>query len=210
MTRPRRLSIAASTLLALLCWASPSAQAQSGPAGRYLKTQHDGLVRVLSRAVRTDRDRERRNQEVTRTLGDLLDYEAVSRRALGRNWDAQSEEAREEFVTLLRGLVEQSYRSNLERTLDYQVRYGDEGSARGVVVVHTTARSRRNRRAPEVAIDYQMRQVGRRWVVVDVVTDGASLVGNYRSQFSRIIRRDGFDGLVRRMRERLASGSRTL
>jgi phospholipid transport system substrate-binding protein len=33
-----------------------------------------------------------------------------------------------------------------------------------------------------------------------VVIEGVSLVGNYRSQFDRVIRRDSFEELLRRMR----------
>ena len=41
----------------------------------------------------------------------------------------------------------------------------------------------------------------------DIVTEGSSLVANYQQQFNRIIKKDGFAELMRRMKKRLASGS---
>jgi len=206
MTAFSRISAILFTLAALLAVA-PSALAQSGPAARYLKGQHDQVNRILARPARTDQARTRRNARVTHLLGALLDYESLSQQALGRHWEARSEEDRALFVSLLQQLVERSYQSSLEGTRDYRVRYGDEEQRRGATVVHTTAQSRANRRAPAVAIDYRMRRQGRVWVVIDVITDGVSMVRNYRSQFARIIRRHEWDGLIERMQSRLREGS---
>ena len=199
-----------STLAAMVALAAPatvSAQEPAGPASRFLKRKHDQAERLLRRAPRSDAERSRRNDQLDAILSDLLDYEAVSRQALGDTWNERSAEERAEFVSLLRQLVERSYQQSLERTLDYQIRWGDEASRGDAVLVSTTARSRRNRRAPEVSIEYRMKGEGNRWVVVDVVTDGVSMVRNYRNQFTRILRREGWDGLLSRMRSRLGEGS---
>ena len=90
-----------------------------------------------------------------------------------------------------------------ERTMNYTVTY-DGADVRGAVVtVRTIASSSSNRRAPAVSIDYQMMKVGDVWRVFDISTDGVSLVRNYRTQFNRIIERDGWDALITRMRDRL-------
>jgi phospholipid transport system substrate-binding protein len=39
------------------------------------------------------------------------------------------------------------------------------------------------------------------------VTEGSSLVGTYRQQFGRIIKKDGFPELLRRMKSKLATGA---
>jgi len=72
--------------------------------------------------------------------------------------------------------------------------------------VHTEARSRAQRRQPPVAIDYTVHQAGGGYKVVDVTTDGVSLVQNYRNQFHRIITRDGWPELIERMQHRLEEG----
>jgi len=172
--------------------------AQTGPAGRYLEGQHEQVKRILSRGA------DGSSAEIAAIVSGLLDFEKVSEAALGDHWTERSAEERTEFVGLLRTLVERNYQSQLETTQSYEIRYGTEQTQGAVVVVETTARSTENRRAPEVGIDYHMKRVGNRWMVEDVVTDGVSMVRNYRNQFNRIIRRDGWSGLLDRMRSRVA------
>ena len=45
---------------------------------------------------------------------------------------------------------------------------------------------------------------GDHWVVYDVVTDEQSMLENYRAEFNKIINRDGFDALLKRMKTKLA------
>jgi phospholipid transport system substrate-binding protein len=91
--------------------------------------------------------------------------------------------------------------------LSFEVQYLGETAQDDSVVVRTRARSRENRRAQPVEIDYLMHRDANGWRVYDVTTDGVSLVDNYRGQFNRIIDRDGFDGLLRKMQSRIASGN---
>ena len=42
--------------------------------------------------------------------------------------------------------------------------------------------------------------------IVDVVTEGSSMVGNYRSSFNRIMKKGGFSEVLKRMRKRAESG----
>ncbi len=191
------------TFAALLLTSLASvASAQSPNAAKaFLEQRHDQVNQVLQRAAGASRDR-----RLSQLLDDLLDYEALSEASLGEHWASHSESERAEFVSLLKQLVERSYKANLQRTLDYRVDYQSAERRGEKVVVSTSARSRENRRAPAVSIEYEMRPEGRGWRVVNVVTDGQSLVQSYRSQFHRILERDGWDGLLGKMRERLAAG----
>lgn len=189
-------------------------QPQNGPAAPqagaqgFLRARHDVVNRILRRPARTPADQARVRQELGRALADLLDYDELSRQSLASHWGQHSEAERREFVALLRQLVEQSYQHNLRSTLDFDIRYLSEDPAQGgAVVVRTTARSRTQRRAPQVAIDYTLKRAGTTWRVYDVTTDGVSLVRNYRAQFNRIIQREGWPALIQRMRSRLEAGS---
>ncbi len=194
-----KLAVLLSALTALVV-PNLSAAAQSGPAGRYLEGRHQEVKRILARGQNGG------SPEVTRIISSLLDFEGVSQAALGDHWEERSPQERREFVDLLRTLVERNYQEQLRTTQAYEVTYGDERTRGEMVVVTTTARSTENRRAPEVSIDYHMKRRGNRWIVEDVITDGVSMVRNYRNQFDRIISRDGWDGLMERMRSRVEDG----
>lgn len=198
MARFRTLAIAwlVATLVPLA-----AASAQDG-ARAYLERKHEEVNRILRQPAS-----ERRTERLRVLLNDLLDYPELSRRALGEHWDQRSESERQQFVDLLRRLVERNYEGNLEQIVDFEVTYDRESRRGDLTVVHTTARSRAQRRQPPVQIDYTMRQVDGRWRVVDVATDGVSMVDNYRAQFHRIIARDGWSELIARMQRRLEQGS---
>jgi len=186
--------------IALLLPATVEAQRS---ARDYLEGQHEEVNRILRQDAETDAARRRRSQRLTRLLNGLLDYEGLSEAALGEHWEAHSEDERTAFVALLRQLVERNYESNLERILEYEVSYDDETRRGDRMLVTTSARSRTQRRQPPVEIQYLMRRDGTRWRVVDVTTDGVSMVRNYHDQFHRIIDRDGWDELIARMQRRL-------
>jgi phospholipid transport system substrate-binding protein len=198
MRRSISILVFAFSLVSLAVGATASAQTPA-EAQRFLQDRNTTVMRLMERPASPSRD-----TELTRMLGELLDYEELSRRALARHWDERSPAERAEFVGILKQLVERSYRSNLQRTLRYEVRY-ETAEARGAdVLVQTEARNRQNRRAPAVSIDYLVVQRDGAWRIVDItVDDGMSMVDNYRNQFERILRREGWDGLMTRMRGRL-------
>ena len=47
-------------------------------------------------------------------------------------------------------------------------------------------------------------RIGDDWKVIDIVTEGSSLVNNYKNQFHRIIQKDGYEALIKRMKDKLA------
>ena len=201
MIRLPTILIAVTTLALTVAAVPAEAQNASTPsaAKQFLERRHDQLQRTLSRMASAQRD-----TQVERILGGLIDYEHLAQAALASHWEARSAAERTEFSGILQKLVEKSYRANLERLEDYDVTYGDAVRRGSSVFVMTEARSRENRRAPAVTIEYEMRVTNNEWQVVNVITDGQSLVASYRSQFHQIIESDGWSALVSRMRERLA------
>ena len=205
---PSLLATLALPLLAALCvplTVPAQAHAQQG-AQAFLEHKHEEVNQLLRTAANNAAARQRRSRRLTGILSNLLDYEGLSQRALGEHWEGQTPEARTRFVNLLRQLVERNYESNLERILDFEISYEAEARRGEHTMVSTSARSRENRRQPAVEIEYLMRPEGREWRVIDVTTDGVSMVENYRRQFNRIISRDGWDELITRMEARLADG----
>lgn len=148
------------------------------------------------------------NKKKIETVFDaILDYDALARDSLRENWDARSEAERREFQDVLKQLVQRAYRKNLDRTLDYDVAFQGASPQAESFVVRTVAQNRKNSREEPISIDYTLHKVGGDWRIHDIVTEGSSLVSNYHQQFARIIKKDGFGELMRRMKNRLANGS---
>jgi hypothetical protein len=51
-----------------------------------------------------------------------------------------------------------------------------------------------------MALAYRLHLVNSRWAVYDVLIEGVSFVGNYRSQFNRIISKGSYEDLVRKLK----------
>jgi len=102
----------------------------------------------------------------------------------------------------LRELVEASYLKALRARLEYEVAYLDETSSDSGVKVATEVRTLRNGRKQKMSIDYVLHRQNDEWRVFDLVTDGVGLVENYRSQFNKVIGKEGVAGLLQRMRKK--------
>jgi ABC-type transporter MlaC component len=65
--------------------------------------------------------------------------------------------------------------------------------------VEVVKRGRKN----ETKIVYALSRSSGRWMVYDVLTNEVSLARNYRRSFGRIMRRDGYKGLIRKMKRKI-------
>jgi phospholipid transport system substrate-binding protein len=143
--------------------------------------------------------------EVDKVFDSLLDYKVLAEASLGTHWADRTDAEREEFTTLLSKLIRASYRRNLKKTLGYNIEYkGTEPGKDGEVVRTTATKAKASGSDPaSIDIDYVVRSQR----VIDVVTDGSSMVGNYRSSFNRIMKKGGFAEVLKRMRKKAADGS---
>ena len=57
----------------------------------------------------------------------------------------------------------------------------------------------------EVGIDFHLIQNKNKWQVVDVILDGVSMRNNLRSQFYKVIKKKGFNELIRKMDKKLVA-----
>ena len=183
----------------LLVWAVPLA-ALAEPAEDFVKGKHVELAALIKQGAN-----EAAKKKVEVLFDGMLDYDALAKASLGDQWGARSDDERKDFESVLKHLVQRAYRKNLDKTADYEVRYGGSSKADAAFLVSSVAESRKNRREEPISIDYLVHQVEGRWLIRDIVTEGSSLVSNYRRQFTRIIKKDGFTELMRRMRKKLDS-----
>jgi phospholipid transport system substrate-binding protein len=186
-------------LCALLLLALPVPVLAGTTAEGFLRAKQGELTALMKQG-----ESEAVERKVGQTFDDMLDYRALAKESLREFWDERTDKERAEFEAVLRQLVQNAYRRNLRKTLDYDVQYAGETKVEKGVVVRTVAKHRTNKREEPLSLDYALHQVDGHWRVYDIITEGSSLVQNYRNQFRRVIKKKGFDELLRRMREKLA------
>jgi phospholipid transport system substrate-binding protein len=146
-----------------------------------------------------------RNSEVRKVVDQFLDFEELAKRSLSRHWDGLTPKQRTEFVTTLRDLVDRNYLKQIHGKPDYDLKFDKEDKKQNnEAEVHATLTTTTSKgKKVNVDLVYQTLFKGGHWVVYDVVTDDQSLLENYRAEFNKIIEKDGYDALLKRMRRKL-------
>jgi phospholipid transport system substrate-binding protein len=157
-------------------------------------------------AIKSDKDIQAGNRAKTYALIDSkvlphFDFTRMTRLALGRNWNQASPEQQKLLVSGFRDLLVRTYATSLSQYRDQvvQVKGTDSKPDDTDAVVHTSIVPTGGQAVP---IDYSMEKMPDGWKVFDIRVDGVSLVTNYRSEFSDIVRRNGIDGLIRALDEK--------
>ena len=167
----------------------------------FVKAKQDELIKILRQG-----EGEAADKRLESIFSTMLDYDALARLSLDQHWDGRTDQEKNEFTEVLRRLVQNAYKKNIKKTLNYDVSYKGEGRASKGHLVRTVARNTQKPREQPVSVDYVLHQVGGQWRIFDVVTEGSSMVMNYRSQFNRIIKKSGFGELLRKMRNKAERG----
>lgn len=171
----------------------------AGEAQDLVQARRNEVAQLLKDKASSERDK-----KVAAILGGLFDYDFIAKSSLGKHWDGLNEQQREEFGQVLRQLIQRNIEKNIKTTLSYEVQFVGEESDGDRVTVKTKASSKEKASEEPLQIDYAMHKVDGGFRSVDVVTEGSSMVGSYRNQFGRIIAKDGFDVLMKKMRDKLA------
>jgi len=175
--------------------------ALAADAQNFVKAKQTELGELVRKA-KTPAD----EKKLEAAFDEVLDYDTLARESLKDSWDSLKPAERAEFQDALKKLVRTSYRKSLRSIRDYDVEYTGESTAEAGKLVRTVAKSRTKTHEEPLSIDYVVRQADGKWRIVDIVTEGSSLVGNYRNQFRKIIKKQGFPELIRRMKTKLDKG----
>ncbi|MEP7051659.1 MAG: ABC transporter substrate-binding protein [Pseudomonadota bacterium] len=191
-----------SQFLAALAFAvSLSLPALGAEAESFVKGKHTELTELVSKAKSADDEK-----KLDAAFDAVFDYSALAQATMQGSWDGLTPAQRADFTTVLKDLVRSAYRRNIKKTLGYAVDYkGEEDGASGKIV-RTVAHNTKNTREEPVSIDYVVHQVDGKWLINDIVTEGASLAHTYRNQFKKIITKHGFDELLKRMKAKRDKG----
>lgn len=189
---------------------APAPAVAKGPGVTAVKQANENISSLLKqKAAPNSKEEKELAGKVTTSVRDFLDIDQLGKRAMVDNWSKLSKAQQDEFSQLLRSLIEENYVKGLRANLAYQVEYVSESTdASGNTVVATKVKTQRHGRPFTIAVDYVLVKDGGKLRAFDVRTDGVGLVENYRAMFNKIIAKDGFDGLIAKMKKKQsASGT---
>lgn len=203
MIEPGGIMKKTATCLALLllglCLFANQAAAQARTATDFVGTMLNEVAAIKDDPGLQGREmRNKRKDLIREVILKNFDIEDMAGDALGpKQWDSMSKEQHLEFRTIFQDLFLESYsRLVLDFMKKEQIRYGTEEAVQGRTVVKTTIR----RLEDEIPVNYVLSDLRGGWSVKDVTIDGVSIVENYRRTFARVIRRESYKGLLKKMR----------
>ena len=179
------------------------AKPQSSPMA-VLKKSDAALKKLFARhAPSWSPEADAKRGEMRKIVAGFLDFEELARRSLARHWDGLTAKQRSDFVATLRDLIERSYIKQVHGSPNYDLAFDKETidgkEADVTATLHSVARGKK----VDVAIEYKLLVKEGRWLVYDVITDEQSMLENYRAEFSKIINKESFDALLKRMKKKL-------
>ena len=177
-----------------------SAAAHAGLATDQIKSTVDkALVVLRDPKLKPAAKTKERREQLKQILFARFDFTEMAKRSLGANWRRRTPQEQEEFVRLFTDVLERAYADIIESYSDEKIIYINERIDAEFADVNSKILTDKGQ---EYTINYKAHLVGNEWKVYDVVAENVSLVNNYRSQFTRVISKDSYEELVRRLKDK--------
>lgn len=170
--------------------------------------QPDELIKSTSEKVLStlEQNREKYKEqpdEINQLVNDIilphLDFRAMSKLALGKNWRSATEDQQNRFVDAFKNMLIRTYSKSLTEYAGQEIiflPYRPPAEGKRTVTVQTQIKQDNG---PVIPIDYSLRIKDDIWKVYDIKIDGISLVTNYRNTFAADINQLGMEGLIKKL-----------
>ncbi len=159
-----------------------------------MKATIDEVINIVTDENLKNQTQARRDK-LREVLGKRFNYHQMSMRSLAKEWKERTPQEKKEFHVLFKRLLENSYASKIESYSDEKISYVDEVIKGNYALVKTEI----VRKDSTIEVDYKLIKNDGQWMVYDFVIEGVSMIRNYRSQFTKIIRKESYKVLVQRL-----------
>ena len=133
-----------------------------------------------------------------------FDFPTIARIVIGRYWKQLDEEQRARFLETFSKLSKATYAARFDGFGGESFRYvGAEPQKRDHMLVKTEFVKQNGEK---IAFSYRVRPTENgEWLIINVIADGVSDLSLKRSDYSAVIRDQGFDELVARLNDKIAA-----
>jgi phospholipid transport system substrate-binding protein len=172
-----------------------------------VKSTADHIIAILNDPkLKGEANKSERRRLIRQELDQRFDWSAICRGCLGHHWTKLSREQRAEFMDLFERFLERTYLDRIEpyyNDLD-KIEYQGEKVIDTYASVKSTITTKEKVDHP---VEYRLEHTpAHGWRVYDIVIEGVSLVGNYRTQFNEIITKSSYEALINDLRSKSQPG----
>ncbi|MDQ7076020.1 MAG: ABC transporter substrate-binding protein [Gammaproteobacteria bacterium] len=140
-------------------------------------------------------------QQVDELILPHMDFNAMTKLAVGKNWRKATAKQRRELEAQFRELLVSTYANSLSEFAKHEIKF-----------LPFRTSSRKNRAqvrsqvlqagAASISMVYRLRKKKEQWKIYDITIDGISLVTNYRSSFTGEVSKNGIQGLIKVLQDK--------
>lgn len=136
------------------------------------------------------------------------DLSKIARIVLGKEWKKLTAEQKKDMVELFTQLSIASYAHNFKDFSGEAFKYDSENqTSRGGIIVHTFLVLPKDK---DVKFDYMMKNKGDSWLIINIIANGVSDLALKRSEYTSILKREGFDALLKKISSKIEKYSTSL
>lgn len=176
-----------------------SEPAATDDAQSVVQRLHDSLLEAMRLGDQTGF--ESRYNAIEPVVREDFDMTMISRLVLGRHWSSLSEENRRKFIDTFTRYVISNYAAEFDHYNDQRFEFrGAREQRAGVKIISSqfVTKSEKTHR-----FDYQLQRTRGHWRIVNIAIDGVSDLAMKRSQYTSVIKKDGFTALVDTLESRI-------
>ncbi len=129
------------------------------------------------------------------------DLTKIARIVVGREWAKLTETQQQKLVEVFRRLSIAAYAYNFKAFSGESFKFeSEEETTRGGVIVHTSLLIPGDK---DVKFDYMLKKKGESWRIINIIANGVSDLALKRSEYTSILKSDGFDTLIGKISEKI-------
>ena len=146
---------------------------------------------------------QQRQEKLRQIVAQSFDFTEMAKSALGYQWKKLMPQQQQEFTNVFISFIEDSYLSKLNDYRGQQVQF-IKASQDGADYAQVNTNIVREGKEP-IHLDFRLMKEGGTWKIYDVTVDAISIIANYRNQFNRVMNNQGYDTLIKDLKEKQAA-----
>ena len=168
-----------------------------------IKGPIDTVITILNDPVYKDENlKSDQREKIWQSVSDIFDFDEISMRAVARNWKKFTPEEQKEFSVVFSKFLGNTYVDKIQGEFhNEEIVYVSQEI---VKEDRALAKTLIKRETIEIPVDYRLKLMDGQWRVYDVAVEGISLVKNYRTQFSQLLKKESPAELIQRLKKKLA------
>lgn len=129
------------------------------------------------------------------------DLTRIARIVVGKEWKKLSDKQKQQLIEVFSRLSISVYAFNFKDFSGESFAYiSEDKTARGGIIVHTVFDLPEDK---NVKFDYMLIKKGDNWRIVNIIANGVSDLALKRSEYTSVLKRQGFDALIAKINEKI-------